>query len=326
MSVSEPRPVPGQTPARGQASGSVKPPVFSTGLRTMPDFVTGTHAFRHTLFSSLASLSASRVAPGRISLLSAGACGLPTGSVVAQQPMPGAPLDRSDAITLWISGSGFYHQLPFGMRDTGGEREPGTREMFEGLDDPLLKLTHWFREGALLFRIAPDDPAACARWLALFGIQAEEWPSALHYPLASLIGSFAALAGTQQGIALVLDVLFGLPVADFSYRRATTPLPEELLTKLGTPGSRLGVSMILGDRMEDLAALAITLGPLTLAQYERFAEGAERQLLRRALEFLIPVSVEYLLCWQVLDARQAPRLGLADRNSRLGVNCHLGSS
>ena len=299
--------------------------VNPAGLRSMPDFVSGTHAFRHTMHSALASLEAERVSPGRLRLRSVGRESVPEGTVVGQSPAPGEPVDDSTVLSLEIAGEGFYHHLPFGMWDEGGEKTAGTREMLEGIDDPLLKVTHWSREGALLFRIAVNNPLACARWMALFGVRAEAWPRALWFPLASLLGSLASKAGTRDGIALVLWALFGLPLADLRYRRSYTMLPAEFITHLGEQSSRLGVSTVAGDSIEDLAALEIAIGPVTLAQYERFEQQEGHDLLLRALKFVIPVSLDYAVHWEVLDRTQAPRLGEPVKNSRLGVNCYLGA-
>ncbi len=294
------------------------------GLRQMPDFVSGTHAFRHTMHSALASLEAERVSPHRLRLRSTGRESVPEGTVVGQSPAAGEAIDESTPLTLDIAGEGFYHHLPFGMWDVGGEETAGTREMLEGIDDPLLKVTHWSREGALLFNIAADNLPACARWMTLFGVKAEAWPRYLWYPLASLLGSLAGLAGTREGVSLVLWVLFGLPLLELRYQRSDTMLSAEFVTQLGARSSRLGVSTVAGDSIEDLAALEIRIGPVALAQYEQFEMDAGRQLLLRALKLVVPVSLDFSLEWEVLDRARAPRLGDPAQNSRLGVNCHMG--
>jgi hypothetical protein len=293
----------------------------------MPDLSGGSPAHRHTIHSALASLAALAVASERISIRCSGREALPSGTVVAQQPAAGQPLHPDTQIHLHVAGLGFSHALPTGMWDSGGESAGGTREIFEAFDDPLQKLRHWFHEGAPLFRIAPEDSAACARWLALFGVDAEEWPRPLWYRLASLIASIPTLACSHAGCAFALDVLFGLSVAAFSWHRTMTVLPSSSLSGLGRQSSRLGVDLLLGDAVEDLALLEIELGPVRLATYSYFVEEREgATLLDRVLHMLIPVCTSFALRWMVLDKTKTPQLGMPEENARLGINTHMGSA
>ncbi len=291
----------------------------------MPSFAAGTFAHRHTLHSALVSLAALGIEPHRIQLRYSGREALPSGTVMRQRPPAGTPLLPGTPIELAIAGLGITQSLPVGMWDSGGEAAMGTRELLELFDDPLQKLGHWFHEGAPLFRISPEDPAACARWLSLFGVNAQDWPPALWYPLASLIAAMPKLACSQSGCALVLEVLLGLPVRSFSYRPAFTAAPREALSLLARRASRLGVDAVVGDRMEDLAVLVIEIGPVPLAAYTRFTEGEGAALLARTLEMVLPISTGFDLQWTVLDQRQSPRLGMAERNARLGINSHMGA-
>ena len=114
----------------------------------------------------------------------------------------------------------------------------------------------------------------------------------------------------------------------FFGQRSLAMLHADKTTLLGGRASRLGVDTVLGDAVEDLAHLRITLGPVSLDTYEAFAEGGtgtRGSLLRRALEYLMPAFMDYEIAWTVEDVRQGPRLGIAERNSRLGVNTHLGA-
>ena len=152
-------------------------------LRRMPAFAEGTHAHSHSIHSALASLTALGVSPHRIVVRCTGRESVAAGTVMRQQPAPGMPIFPDTSVHLDIAGLGFSHSLPVGMWDSGGETHAGTREILEPFDDPLEKLRHWFHEGAPLFRISPDDLAACARWLRLFGVNAAEWPRPLWYRL-----------------------------------------------------------------------------------------------------------------------------------------------
>ncbi len=291
----------------------------------MPALAGGTHAFLHSVDSALVSLAALGVSQNRIQLRRAGKDGLPAGTIVRQRPSAGELLLPSTMVELEISGLGFTHALPVGMWDSGGEAAAGTREILEPFDDPLEKLKHWYREGAPLFRISPDDQEACARWLALFGVNAQVWPRALWFRLASLISRMAQLSCSQEGWALVIGVLLGLPIQTFRYRRSEIQLSPAVLSSLGARASQLGIDMLLGDRVEDLALLVIEVGPVSLATYEHFVESAEGgALLARTLALALPCSTQYEIAWSVLDRARAPQLGVAESNGRLGINTFLG--
>ena len=309
----------------GPAAAPVPAPAPARGL-CMPDFATGTFAHRHTVHSALTTLAALGLAAHRIQLRRSGREALPAGTVVRQRPAPGAPIDEATVIELHVAGLGFMHSLPVGMWDSGGESAMGTRELLELFDDPLEKLRHWFHEGAPLFRIAAEDPAACARWLALFGVRAEDWPRPLWYRLASLIASVPQLSCSEAGCAFVLDVLLGLPVLSFTRHRSFTVVGRPLTSALASRSSRLGVDLVMGDQVEDLAVLSIEIGPVSLSTYEQYTANDEgAALLAQTLRMVMPASTSFDLKWSVLDQSRSPRLGLADHNARLGINSHMGT-
>ncbi|AEU38466.1 type VI secretion system baseplate subunit TssG [Granulicella mallensis] len=300
-------------------------PASTARMRRMPALAEGTHAHSHSIHSALASLTALGISQHRIVVRCTGRESVAAGTVVRQEPAAGMPIFPDTSVHLDIAGLGFSHSLPVGMWDSGGETHAGTREILEPFDDPLEKLRHWFHEGAPLFRISPDDPAACARWLKLFGINAAEWPRPLWYRLASLIASVSQLSCSQDGCAFVLRTLLDLPVESFSYHSSVSALPSTALSSLSTHASRLGVDLLMGDSVEDLATLQVEIGPVSLETYERYTESEEgAALLRRSLEMIMPVSTRYDVRWSVLDRNQAPRLGMKEHNARLGINTHMG--
>ncbi len=293
----------------------------------MPAFAQSTHTHTHTLHSALICLQALGVGPHRIVLRRIGRDAKAAGTIVRQYPGPGTTLTGASIIHLDIAGLGFTHALPIGMWDSGGEAAAGTREILEPFDDPLEKLKHWFHEGAPLFRIAPEDPAACARWLSLFGVPPQDWPRPLWYRLASLVASLSHLSCSRQGCEFVLQVLLDLPVKSFHYRPAVTPLPAGALSSLGSRASRLGVDLLMGDAMEDQAILQIEIGPVPLSVFQHFQETeAGGDLLHRVLAMIVPLSSPCEVTWAVEDTSRPPRLGVAEQNSRLGINTHMGTS
>lgn len=315
-----------RTDPNAQNPPAPKSPAAPVHLPVMPDFTVGTHAFRHTMDSALACLAEMRITPARIQLQCAGHSTAPDGTVVAQSPSAGQALAPDTQIRLEITGLGFTHALPAGMWDSGGEAEPGTREMLGGIDDPLLKLAHWSHEGAALFRISEDDAAACERWMTLFGVQCADWPQDMWFQLASLLAQVPALASSEEGVRLALGLLFHIPVARVRYERSVAMIPRSKTTLLGARASRLGIETVTGDAVEVLAHPRITLGPVSLKTYEAFAEGEQRKALLRVLDYMMPAFLDFKIEWLVEDARQCPRLGVAERNSRLGVNAYLGSA
>jgi len=295
-------------------------------LRTqhaMPDFSHSFYGFRHTVDSALEILSTLEVPAERITLRMAGA-GLPSRWVAEQSPPPGAALFEDTVITLSVAGLGYCQQLPVAMQDSGGEQEPGTKEIFDLLDDPLQKVAHWVHEGARLFDIAPGNPEACARWIAVFGLTADLWPTEQLYPLALLLPSLQKLAGTERGIRLALDLLLHLPVQQIRRHPAYRSMRESELSLLGSDFNRISVDYVLGNCMEDYSRSELVLGPVSLDAYYKFQEPQGEELLKQALRLVVPCHARYSTFWVVADPNKPPRLGIKQENSVLGINSYLG--
>jgi hypothetical protein len=288
----------------------------------MPDFCQGTHGFHHTLDSSLEILAAMGVSSSRISIQMAGA-GWPAYWVVAQSPQPGSPLTADVPVSLSIAGPSVFYSLPAGMWDTGGQAEPGTREILELFDDPLEKARHWIREGARLLDVSRDNLPACARWLKLFGVDAEVWPKDQWYALALLVPNLHRLAGKESGIRLALRTLLGLPLKEIRESREFTWLPEIELSRLGSQASRLGRDSILGDRVEDLECLTLVVGPVSLSTYSDFQTNEKQRELDSVLSLCAPCYHRHRIQWIVDYQDRSPRLGLERENARLGINSRM---
>lgn len=289
----------------------------------MPDFVRGTASFTHTVDSAMQVLDTLGIAESRLTLHMAGP-GRRGLEIVRQSPAPGVLLIPSTTITLWISGFGFFDALPMPMRESGGEAEFGTREFCRLFDDPLQKAGQWTRAGAPLFRIGPDKLAACRHWLLLFGMESSAWPEELLYPLSLLAPTLAANAGRKIGIRLAFLVLLGLPVHSFESQTQYRALPSHQLSRLGTRFSRVGRDLVAGDRQLDTDSLIIQLGPVPLDVYTKFQSDSDRRLIALAANVSVPAWQSYRVTWLVQDANAAPLLGIAARNSRIGLNFHLG--
>jgi Type VI secretion, TssG len=310
----------------------------------IPDFTTGTHGFRHNVDSALDSLDALGIPPDRITIRMSG--GGQSGHIVdlnAVGMWSEAPSARGivrslsigntrqlapdENVILTVQGPGFFHALPMGMWDRGSDGDPGTQEMVEPFDDPLQKAGHWLRAGARLFDIRREDTVACKRWIRLFGLDGEGWPSETLYPLALLLPSLSKLAGTATGIRYALRLMLDLPLFEIRRKPAFSKMEEteaKERTLLGERSSRLGVDTIVGDRLEDLAELVFVLGPVTLDTYYRFQGPANRSVLSNVFSLCVTCTRAYTWTWLVLDPKHAPRLGHERQNARLGINSHMG--
>jgi hypothetical protein len=295
----------------------------SGSLALMPDLAQSFYGFHHTLHSALQVLDALSVPSGRITVRMAGAGG-PEGLVVQQSPAAGTPLFSDTHITLHVSGLGFSHTLPVAMWQRGTDEGPGTMDILELLDDPLQKCLHWIGEGARLFAISPDDPAACSRWISLFGLSPEQWPADCLYSVALILPSLHRLAGTEAGIRLALDLVLHLPLKELRPKRGYRYMRKDEHTALGAGYNRLSVDCVLGDRCEDAGAVELMLGPVDLETYYEFSGPDGSALLERTLRLVMPCYGERTVSWIVADPSRFPALGIAERNSLLGVNSYLG--
>ena len=290
---------------------------------TMPCLESGFFGFHHTVDSALEVLSKMGVSPARISLRMAGR-GYPSRWVVAQSPAPGSELGPGVTVTLSIAGLGYFHALPVGMWDKGGDRTLGTQEILEVLDDPLQKASHWVREGARIFDLQPENFEACSRWISLFGLKPDDWPPETWYNLSLLLPSMQQIAATERGIALVFQLLLQLPVKEVRYLSAFRSLPEKDYSLLGDTFCRLGVDYILGDEVEDLAGTRLIVGPISLEDYYTYQQPENKRLVTSVLDLCMSCHRQCWVSWLVADPARAPQLGFEVENARLGINSHLG--
>lgn len=289
----------------------------------MPCFESGFFGFHHTVASALQVLEKMGVSASRITLRMGGR-GYPSRWIVAQEPTPGADLGPGVIIKLSVAGLGYFHALPVGMWDKGGESNAGTQEILEILDDPLQKAGHWVREGARLFDLQRENFEACSRWISLFGLNASNWPPESLYNLALLLPSMQEIAATESGIRLAFELLLQLPVQKIGYFPTYRFLGENHYTLLGDQFGRLGVDFILGDQLEDLSGIRLVVGPISLEDYYKFQQPENKRLISTVLELCMDLKRKCWLSWLVEDPAKAPRLGFEAENARLGINSHLG--
>jgi predicted component of type VI protein secretion system len=144
------------------------------------------------------------------------------------------------------------------------------------------------------------------------------------YPLALLLPSLQALAGTERGIRLALNLLLGLAVQEIRKRPAYRFIGQDELSLLGSEFNRVSVDYVLGDCLEDLSRSELVIGPISLDSYYRFQQPEGKELLKQAMRLLIPCESRYSAFWVVADPANSPRLGIREENSVLGINSYLG--
>ncbi len=276
----------------------------------MPDFVRPRRGARHTIDTALRSLRALGFDDARVTLESAGAGWAPQ-AVVWQRPAPGDPIGPHTRVALGVAGVGALEALPYALRDVD-DSAFGVDPLMALLDDPVHKLRHHLRGGGEFFALRPDDPVSARRWIEqVFQIDPSPWDRARWPALARLLPVLHRTAGREAGVALALRLVFGLRLAGVLLERAFLPAPYVERLTLGTRGARLGVDALLGIGRSEVARLALTIGPVSLAAYRAHAAPvliAERRALY-ALVVPAGLAAGVVERWIVGDPNAAARLG-----------------
>lgn len=294
----------GSVAAAGEATGEA-----AAGTVVMPDFVRPRRGARHTIDTALRALRALGLDDARVTVESAGVGWAPH-AVVRQQPPPGAPVGPHTRVTLSVCGVGALEALPYALRDLD-DSAFGVDPLMALLDNPVHKLRHHLRGGGEFFALRPDDPVSARRWIEeVFQIDPSPWHRARWPAIARLLPVLHRTAGHEAGVTLALRLVFGLPLAAFGLERAFLPAPYVERLTLGTRGARLGVDALLGVGRTEVARLALTVGPVSLATY-RAHEAPELLAERRAVYALVvPASLASGVVerWIVGDPHAAARL------------------
>jgi len=289
----------------------------------MPDLATPYFHFHHTLHSGLEVLSMLGISGPRITIQMGGP-GWRQNWIVKQEPAPGTPLRPDVVVRLTVAGLGFFHYLPAGMWERSPEGEIGTKEIVELFDDPFQKARHWVQEGARVFDLHPENPAACLKWIGLFGLDPNDWPATVWYELALLAPELHRLAGRAEGLRKVLKQLLGLDALEIRTHPDWLRLERTELSLLGNQSSELGIDLILGDRAPNPNLWEIRIGPMPLAKYEAMQSPENQRLLDLAVHLCVPLCQRHKFTWIVLDPGKPPRLGFLEENACLGVNSWMG--
>jgi hypothetical protein len=308
----------------------------------MPDFVSPGLSYRHTQASAVESLAELGIPSSKIFFRYDGSAKFGrdgrianAGLVVGQFPEPGADLSETGRIVLTVTGFGTFFDLPFGLRvDATALERISTTGLLAVFDSELPRFTWWRHTAPFLFDIGPDRPEANQRWLQLFGMEPGVWPAKQHFFLCCLLPSLHKVAGTEQGIRLVLRRLMGVEVAEVLFLpdyceirdddRNILPGRDETGNPLSPARNmRLGSDFMLGKRLKNNRLCDIRIGPMTLTEWQdlKSADGARR--LRQALNLCMPLGLSFRLRYLVGNPDADITLRNAEKNSVLGINTHL---
>ncbi len=287
----------------------------------MPDFCQPRRGVRQTMQAALRSLQAMGVDADQIQIQRIGG-GWPHKAVVEQKPAPGTPITPKTAVVLKISAPSAIDALPFAMRESI-EGAMGTDRLMPILDGPIARLEAFVNDAGGFLDLRPDVETTGWRWIReIFQLEPGDLPSALVYGLARFLPALHRVAGTERGVALGLQSLFGLPLLQLHLKPTLVPLPADRQTRLGTFNGRLGVDAVIGDGVTVHAKAIVVIGPVTLAEYlahDNTARQRDRQYLYR---LVLPSVVLHPIeeSWYVLPPASGLVLGAAEAPVRLGLN------
>ncbi|MEN0108315.1 MAG: type VI secretion system baseplate subunit TssG, partial [Pseudomonas sp.] len=219
------------------------------------------------------------------------------------------------------------HLTEFARERQRNAEDPGLKRFLDIFHHRLLTLFYraWAEANPTVSHDRPDDDYWSARLAALSGRGMDSLlgqgpiPDQARYYYT---GHLAAQTRYPDGLKVILAEYFDVPVQLEEYVGQWLELPER--SRLGVGASSLGMDLCLGTHVWDRQhKFRLRLGPLSLAQYQRFLPGGElfRQLAAWVLEYQ-----GQELDWEVnlvLRQDEAPPLELAG-SVQLGFNTWLG--
>jgi type VI secretion system protein ImpH len=267
----------------------------------------------------------------------------PTGDVseVRELSLPPEPGDAQGArrrgfevVTTVLGLTGSVSPLPQYLVEELAQEDPDSPRMRGFLDifhDRMLALLYRGRarrDFANGWRTDAADPWS-PRLLSLLGVDtgsAEALPAVPVWQilrLAPLLAERTMTAGAlEAAIEDALEAeLGGARVAVEPFAGAWVPVAPEQLTRLGRKG-RLGQDCLVGEHVLDVAGrFRVKIGPLTSAQYGRFADGEPVRRVEELVNALVSEPLEHeIVLWLAEEAAPALKLGA----SRLGKDAWLG--
>lgn len=313
--------------ANASPSVSSNSAITDTGVPVMPDFCTPMRGVRQDVDSALATLRGLAVALDRVRIERVGG-GWRKGTVVRQEPTPGAAIGPMTRVVLFISAPAAVDALPYAMRHEG-DGEFGVVQLMPVLDSPTAKLEAFVKEAGGFLELRPEDPRTAWRWIreifAVHAVRPESWPADRLHAFARLLPALHRVAGTEEGVRVALRTVFELPVNDVTITKRLLRMRTELQTRLGVRNGRLGVDAVIGDGVTALAHARVSIGPLSLDQYLQHDTPEMRGYRDVLYDFVLPSALLRPVeeRWHVTPPARGCVIGDSSEAVRLGINSRL---
>lgn len=187
----------------------------------------------------------------------------------------------------------------------------------------------WARSNPAVSLDRPDDRRFAMYVGAFAGLglpsmsRRDAVPDAAKY---AQIGLLSRATASASGLATILGDYFRVPVRIEEFTPHWMSLPADSLTRLGHGEvAELGGTAVIGSRVWDLQSrFRIVIGPLTLAQYERFLPTGSS--FRRLVDWVLNYAGMALAwdCRLILNRSETPRIVLGS-TGRLGWTTWIGT-
>jgi len=255
----------------------------------MPDFLD--HRPTSTADAAVASLTRLGVAGERVDLVPVGPLEGFRGEIVGQVPAPGAILDTTTRITLYVSHNTLSDRLPGSLL----EPLPSARDEARQTLEPGQAVDYWQRQvaaygpGRQLLGVMELATQSLRRDVGRVGwslaslsqdtTYAEQVLNLVHLAdldlspeekvfLATALQRMPDRVGTVSGLEKLLTSFLGVQVTTRERPGPELVVPRSEQRPLGTEGCRLGGSLALGPRFRDSRpTLLLVVGPLSLGEF-----------------------------------------------------------
>jgi type VI secretion system protein ImpH len=256
----------------------------------------------------------------------------------APAPLASLETSRSKVPRLQVRLFGLFGPngpLPIHLTEYARERlhhagDPTLSRFLDIFHHRLLALFYraWAQSQPHVNRDRPDDDRFTLYVGSFIGLAPASFRHRDAVPdLAKLfhVGALIRQVRNAEGLVHILQHFFRVPVGIEEFVGGWMALSSRERTYLGVPGAPLGSGAVLGRRVWDRQhKFRISLGPLTLRQYESFLPGG--QPLRTLVDW-VRTYLCFELDWDVrlvLNRTEVPGLMLG-RGPRLGWTTWLGA-
>lgn len=253
------------------------------------------------------------------------------GEIHGQKPAPGARLGPGTQIELEVGVPAAIDQLPYqffyglhGRFSRGSDWEDRARRLLAPFDSPAVRYQARSLRQTLKFNFAMPDRKQIDRFLGLFDFALEpDCGPAEALVWATLLPAFHRWAGNPDGVAKILEHLFGFKFEIIENITSEFEIPESIQYRLGEKTGRLGRETILGRSfVESDSTYQVLISGLGPADITSFLPGRPH---RRKLEWILsncmPGHLEYSISFR-MDTSTDPAIKVGE-NICLGYTSYL---